>query len=248
AGLANRNSHWLWFAAPGQWGLREAATRIPRPTPLPQVNKPSRPARGHVHFVPTTQILPLKKAWENDEEFLSLPPRIKELEGLARYLSDLSLTKGRLGHDQVQQDLPCYSGSRSHLLSELVEDQGSIKNKYGIQGSEDCVLCHACSSQKPSTENINLSSQDHRESVSRLGMPSIRDMLDGRYLGALESEGQDLTKGKDQQKESLVQCIKLFPSWASSSAWPGPLIALCLQVSLSLPVWGTGDQGIRVRH
>ncbi|XP_074920546.1 centrosomal protein of 68 kDa isoform X3 [Chelonoidis abingdonii] len=165
---------------------------------------------GASHFVPTTQILPLKKAWENDEEFLSLPPRIKELEGLARYLSDLSLTKGRLGHDQVQQDLPCYSGSRSHLLSELVEDQGSIKNKYGIQGSEDCVLCHACSSQKPSTENINLSSQDHRESVSRLGMPSIRDMLDGRYLGALESEGQDLTKGKDQQKESLVQCIKIF--------------------------------------
>uniref|UniRef100_A0A8C4XYC5 Centrosomal protein 68 n=1 Tax=Gopherus evgoodei TaxID=1825980 RepID=A0A8C4XYC5_9SAUR len=165
---------------------------------------------GASHFVPTTQILPLKKAWENDEEFLSLPPRIKELEGLARYLSDLSLTKGRPGHDQVQQDLPCYIGSRSHLLSDLVEDQGSIENKYGIQGSEDCVLCHACSSQKPSTENINLSSQDHRESVSRLGMPSIRDMLDGRYLGALESEGQDLTKGKDQQKESLAQCIKIF--------------------------------------
>ncbi|XP_050808024.1 centrosomal protein of 68 kDa isoform X2 [Gopherus flavomarginatus] len=165
---------------------------------------------GASHFVPTTQILPPKKAWENDEEFLSLPPRIKELDGLARYLSDLSLTKGRPGHDQVQQDLPCYIGSRSHLLSDLVEDQGSIKNKYGIQGSEDCVLCHACSSQKPSTENINLSSQDHRESVSRLGMPSIRDMLDGRYLGALESEGQDLTKGKDQQKESLAQCIKIF--------------------------------------
>ncbi|KAM7172897.1 centrosomal protein of 68 kDa isoform 1-T2 [Macrochelys suwanniensis] len=166
--------------------------------------------KGTSHFVPTTQILPLKKAWENDEEFLSLPPRIKELEGLARYLSVLSLTKGRPGHDQVQQDLPCYSGSRGQLSSDSVEDQGSIKSKYGIQGSEDCVLCHACNSQKPSTETINLSSEDHRESVRRLGMPSIRDMLDGRYLCTLESEGQHLTKGKDQQKESLVQCIKIF--------------------------------------
>ncbi|XP_038249577.1 centrosomal protein of 68 kDa isoform X2 [Dermochelys coriacea] len=166
--------------------------------------------RGASHFVSTTHILPLKKACENDEEFLSLPPRIKELEGLAQYLSDLSLTKGRSGHDQVQQDLPCYSGSRGQLSSDSVEDQGSIKSKYGIQGSEDYVLCHACNSQKPSTKTINLSSQDHRESVRRLGMPSIRDMLDGRYLCALESEGQHLTKGKDQQKESLAQCIKIF--------------------------------------
>ncbi|EMP32920.1 Centrosomal protein of 68 kDa, partial [Chelonia mydas] len=163
--------------------------------------------KGASHFVSATQILPLKKAWENDEEFLSLPPRIKELEGLAQYLSDLSLTKGRPGHDQVQQDLPCYSGSRGQLSSDSVEDQGSIKSKYGIQGSEDCVLCHACNPQKPSIKTIY---QDHRESVRRLGMPSIRDMLDGRYLCALEGEGQHLTKGKDQQKESLAQCIKIF--------------------------------------
>ncbi|XP_067421356.1 centrosomal protein of 68 kDa isoform X2 [Emydura macquarii macquarii] len=157
-------------------------------------------------FVPNTQIVPLKKEWENDEEYLSLPPRIKELESLAQYLSDLSLTNGRPGHDHVQQDLPCYSGSKGQLSSESVEDLGS---KYGKQGREDCVLHHARSSQKPCTETIKLSSQDHRESVSRLGIPSIRDMLDGRYIFTLESEGQHRTKEKDQQRESLAQCITL---------------------------------------
>ncbi|XP_074844494.1 centrosomal protein of 68 kDa [Carettochelys insculpta] len=161
------------------------------------------------YFVPTTHILPLKKAWENDEEFLSLPPRIKELEGLAQYLSDLSLTKEQPGHDCMQQDLPGYSSSKKQLSSQSVEDQGSAESKYRIRGREDFVLCHAQNSQKPYTENGELSSQDHRESVSRLGIPSIRDILDGRYLQALESEGQHLTK-KDHQKESLAQCIKMF--------------------------------------
>ncbi|XP_006114145.2 centrosomal protein of 68 kDa [Pelodiscus sinensis] len=158
------------------------------------------------HFVPTTHILPLKKSWEKDEEFLSLPPRIKELEGLAQYLSDLSLTKGRLGNEHLLQDLPCYSGSKGQLSSKCVEDQGSTESKYRVQGREAFVLCPTHNSQKPSTENVELSSQDHREPVSRLATPSVRDMLDGRSFSALEREGWCLT----EEKESLAQCVKIF--------------------------------------
>uniref|UniRef100_A0A8C8R4Q1 Centrosomal protein 68 n=1 Tax=Pelusios castaneus TaxID=367368 RepID=A0A8C8R4Q1_9SAUR len=179
------------------WGSRQDEC-----LPKSQVKKKSAS-----HFVPTTRIVPLKKEWENDEEYLSLPPRIKELESLAQYLSDLSLTNGRAGHDHVQQSLLCNNGGKGQLPFETLEDRSS---KYGIQSCEDCFLCHANSSQKPCTEAITLRSQDHRESVSRLEIPSISDILDGRRAFALQSEGPHLTTEKDQQKESLAQCIKIF--------------------------------------
>ncbi|XP_019404714.1 PREDICTED: centrosomal protein of 68 kDa [Crocodylus porosus] len=160
--------------------------------------------KGASHFIPTTQVLPLKKEWENDEEYLSLPPRLKELEGLAQYLSALSIVVRKPGQDHVQQDLPCCSGSREKLSSDSVSP-GSTDRKVEMEGMEDySVLCHAQVSQKPYAENIKLCGQDSE----RLNTTStIRTLLDGRYRGALESEWQH---PKDQQKESLTQCIKIF--------------------------------------
>lgn len=45
-------------------------------------------------FLPTTSVLPLHKDLDTDEEYLSLPPALKELETLATHLKDLSLTVG----------------------------------------------------------------------------------------------------------------------------------------------------------
>ncbi|XP_056423917.1 centrosomal protein of 68 kDa [Hyla sarda] len=45
-------------------------------------------------FLPTSNVLPLHIDLDTDEEYLSLPPTLKELETLAHYLRDLSLTVG----------------------------------------------------------------------------------------------------------------------------------------------------------
>lgn len=45
-------------------------------------------------LLPTTSVLPLHKDLDTDEEYLSLPPTLKELETLATHLKDLSLTIG----------------------------------------------------------------------------------------------------------------------------------------------------------
>ncbi|KYO23676.1 centrosomal protein of [Alligator mississippiensis] len=111
------------------------------------------------------------------------------------------------GQEHVQQDLPCCSGSRKKLSSDSVSPGGTDR-KVEMEGTEDyCVLCHAQNSQKPYAENIKLCSQEHKDSERLNTTSTIRAVLDGRYRGALESEGQH---PKDQRKESLTQCIKIF--------------------------------------
>ncbi|XP_073528270.1 centrosomal protein of 68 kDa [Phyllobates terribilis] len=44
------------------------------------------------HFLSTTSVLPLHKDLDTDEEYLSLPPTLKELETLATHLKELSIT------------------------------------------------------------------------------------------------------------------------------------------------------------
>ncbi|XP_077138639.1 centrosomal protein of 68 kDa [Ranitomeya variabilis] len=55
-------------------------------------------SRGYSHrsgqFLSTTSVLPLHKDLDTDEEYLSLPPTLKELETLATHLKDLSMTVG----------------------------------------------------------------------------------------------------------------------------------------------------------
>uniref|UniRef100_A0A8D0L8J1 Uncharacterized protein n=1 Tax=Sphenodon punctatus TaxID=8508 RepID=A0A8D0L8J1_SPHPU len=169
--------------------------------------------KGASVFIRTTQILPLRKEWASDEEFLSLPPRLKELEGLAQQLTDLSLAARKPEYDPVRQDLPCLGGSREQFSSDSFGDHGGADGRYDVEGTLDyCVRCQTHNSQEQYRKDGHLSCQDHKDSLRRMQKPAstTRDVLDGRYLGSLETEGHHVTQETDQRRESLVHCIKKF--------------------------------------
>ncbi|XP_074006576.1 centrosomal protein of 68 kDa [Numenius arquata] len=157
-------------------------------------------------FLPTTRVLPLRKEWEDDEEFLSLPPRLRELERLAQFLSDLSLTIRTPGHDH--RNLPCRSEGGQPLSSALAplgeaggrDKRGNIEDYAG--------LWHPCSSRKLSWENSGWCGQIHRDPLQRLRLPTgLGDTLDGTHLNEPRVKGHPK---KSHQGESLAQCVKMF--------------------------------------
>ncbi|NWU37461.1 CEP68 protein, partial [Hylia prasina] len=157
-------------------------------------------------FLPTTGVLPLRKEWEGDEEFLSLPPRLRELERLAQFLSSLSLTIRIPGHDH--HNLPHHSASKQPLSSRLAafgevrggDDRGNMEGYAG--------LWQHGSSQKPSWENTESRGWIHRDPPWGLHLPAgLRDTLDGMCLNEPRVKGQPQ---KSQQSESLIQCVKMF--------------------------------------
>ncbi|NWW49375.1 CEP68 protein, partial [Pedionomus torquatus] len=163
-------------------------------------------AKSISRFLPTTRVLPLRKEWEDDEEFLPLPPRLQELERLAHFLSNLSLTIRTPGCDHY--NLPCHSEGRQSLSSALAPlgEEGGRDKRGNIE--DYTGLWHPSSSRKPSWENTGWCSQIHRDPLQGLHLPtSLEDTLDGSYLNELRVKGHSK---KSQQSESLVQCIKMF--------------------------------------
>ncbi|NWV48943.1 CEP68 protein, partial [Daphoenositta chrysoptera] len=163
-------------------------------------------AKSTSRFLPTTGVLPLRKEWEGDEEFLSLPPRLQELERLAQFLSNLSLTRRTPGNDH--HNLPHHSTSRQPLASRLAPS-GEVRgrdDRGNIEGYDGLWQHH--SSQKPSWENTESYAWIHRDPLQGLNLPTgLRDTLDGMYLNEPRVKGHPK---KSQQSESLVQCVKMF--------------------------------------
>ncbi|KAM6434020.1 centrosomal protein of 68 kDa isoform 1-T1 [Rhynochetos jubatus] len=162
------------------------------------------PVKSADRFLPTTRVLPLRKEWEGDEEFLSLPPSLRELGRLAQCLSSLSLTIRTPRHDHC--NLPRHSNGRQLLSSKLApcrEARG--RDKRGNIGG--CAgMWHPCSCGKASWENAESCGHIHRDPPWGLHLPpGLRDTLDGTYLGEPQVKAP-LKKG--QQCESLAQCVK----------------------------------------
>ncbi|NXD20759.1 CEP68 protein, partial [Spelaeornis formosus] len=157
-------------------------------------------------FLPITGVLPLRKEWEDDEEFLSLPPRLQELERLAEFLSNLSLTMRTPGHEQ--HNLPHHSTSKQPLSSRPapfgeargMDDRGNVEDSAGRWQHH--------SSQKPSWENTESYGWIQRDPPRGLHLAAgLRDALDGMCLN--EPRVQRHPK-KSQQSESLIQCVQMF--------------------------------------
>ncbi|NXC97900.1 CEP68 protein, partial [Certhia familiaris] len=156
-------------------------------------------------LLPTTGVLPLRKEWEDDEEFLSLPPRLQELERLAQVLSNLSLTIRTPGHDH--RNLPHHSSSQQPLSSRLAPS-GEVRggDRGNIEGY--AALWQHRSSRKPNWGNMESYGWIHRDPPRGLHLPTgLRDTLDGMCLNEPWVKSH---QKKSQQSESLIQCIKMF--------------------------------------
>uniref|UniRef100_A0A8C3KC61 Centrosomal protein 68 n=1 Tax=Calidris pygmaea TaxID=425635 RepID=A0A8C3KC61_9CHAR len=153
-------------------------------------------AKSASRFLPTTRVLPLRKEWEeeeDDEEFLSLPPRLRELERLAHFLSDLSLTirtpgqdhRHLPGHSQGRQPLPSASAPLGEAGGR--DKRGNIEDRPG--------LWNPCRSRKLSWENPGWCGQIRRDSLRGLRLPTgLGDALDGTCLNELRVKGRGFLK------------------------------------------------------
>ncbi|NWH35142.1 CEP68 protein, partial [Chloropsis hardwickii] len=171
----------------------------PCPSYIGQVKSTNR-------FLPTTGVLPLRKEWEGDEEFLSLPPRFFWLERLAQFLSNLSLTIRMLFFDHHNLLHP--STSKQPLSSRLAPF-GGVRGEDGRGNIEGYAgLWQQRSSHKASWENTELYGWIHRDPPRGLHLPAgLRDALDFFCLNEPRVKGHPK---KSQQSESLIQCVKMF--------------------------------------
>ncbi|XP_021248753.1 centrosomal protein of 68 kDa isoform X2 [Numida meleagris] len=149
-------------------------------------------------FLPSTRVLPLRKEWDGDEEFLSLPPRLRELETLSQVLSDLSFTIRTPG--QGRWDPPPRSNGLETLSSEWAPIRELGNRDQGGRTGGSAGLCYSYS-----WDSAQPSSRIDRDPLHRLHLPgSSRAVLEGTRLSKLHAAGRDTERG-----ESLAQCIKL---------------------------------------
>ncbi|XP_068088427.1 centrosomal protein of 68 kDa [Hyperolius riggenbachi] len=183
------------------------------------------------HFLPTTAVLPLPKDLDTDEEYLSLPPNLKELEILATHLKELSLNVDREGSTNFDQVKAC-------------------KRAWGLPVTDvDRGLCSSLKSKttdgdvKDQSYFSELSSCQNHNGSERSRFPSLKDMLDGADSMLLGMNGCSSV----QDNKSLVQRIQKFCQqlgklihWLYSVAeitdnWTAPKPdAESIQLSLSL--------------
>nr|XP_020659006.1 centrosomal protein of 68 kDa [Pogona vitticeps] len=154
-------------------------------------------------FIRSTRMLPLQTDCSGGEEYLSLPPRLKELEALAQQLTDLSLSLTQPEHQHIQDDFPSLSVKREQRLPKVYGDYASDKSQW----EPYCDSCHTSSFREHAEENV-LNKQGCKDQDS---MP--RETASHLAVRCLEFPGSAIyhvSKEKDNHRDSLAQRIKIF--------------------------------------
>ncbi|GCB80392.1 centrosomal protein of 68 kDa isoform X1 [Scyliorhinus torazame] len=101
-------------------------------------------AKDPAGFVLTTQILPLNKQWESDEEFLTLPYKLNELKVLAQQLDGLSIhldnqsaltTNEKGGIVKPREDMAIHSGSSDDSLIDQSHSTAVAQLSWQLESS-----------------------------------------------------------------------------------------------------------------
>ncbi|XP_070789175.1 centrosomal protein of 68 kDa [Pituophis catenifer annectens] len=151
------------------------------------------------NFLRSTSVLPLQKECASDDEYLSLPPRLKELETLAQQLTDLTLTIKKPELGQVQDDFPCISvNGEEQLLPEVQGDSDGNESQWELYSDS----FHTCNFQE-SDEMDMLRDWTSKEQESEPRETASTDFLEMRCPEFLS------TKEK-MDHNSLAQYIKVF--------------------------------------
>lgn len=160
-----------------------------------------RSTRGRLQkpgqFLASTSVLPLQRDLDSDEEYLSLPPSLKELDALATNLKDLSLGVGQAGSTNCDQN----NASKQTLnFSGIDVDQELLDSlKSRTTTSDDfkdiSFVCQLSTCQKHNDSDMKTFS-------------SLRDMLDGGD-SSLEELIRCPSMPNIQENKSLVQKIQV---------------------------------------
>ncbi|XP_072491501.1 centrosomal protein of 68 kDa [Notamacropus eugenii] len=155
---------------------------------------------------------------EIEEEYLALPPRLTQISSLAPYLSTIQMPDSQPSVATEGQRLPASSSGKepAPLLHCSKRQSPTWEESRGKWGTAD----KDCSAQIPHFQfqeldrkgdaNI-LISQDPGGPASQLKtISSFRKMLAGLAYCDLKPEGHHLKKERDQERESLLQCVKIF--------------------------------------
>ncbi|XP_032070258.1 centrosomal protein of 68 kDa isoform X1 [Thamnophis elegans] len=151
------------------------------------------------NFLRTTSVLAFQQEWASDDEYLSLPPKLMELETLAQRLAEVTLTIKKPEFGQVQDDFPCISVNGEQLLSEV---QGDSSDGNESQWELYSDSFHTCNFQEPDEMDI-LRDRTSKEQESESRETASTDFLEIRC-----PEFLSMKEKKDHH--SLAQCIKVF--------------------------------------
>ncbi|KAJ1200075.1 hypothetical protein NDU88_003903 [Pleurodeles waltl] len=157
--------------------------------------------QSDVGFIPSTQVLQFKSEWDSDDEYLTLPPRFKELENLAQQLKDLSITTQECDYDNKRRDHQHFTISNDELLLTYADE---IEGKLLSDPREDTedIVDHRFHYDGPQRTSAKSCSQCQGDAAGELRkLSSLRHMLDS------EKDGQQIGGNG-----SLVHCIKMFCS------------------------------------
>ncbi|KAL8173308.1 UNVERIFIED_CONTAM: hypothetical protein K2H54_044686 [Gekko kuhli] len=151
-------------------------------------------------FLRSTRMLSLQTDCCSDEEYLPLPPRLKELERLAQQLTDLSLM---ITQPEEEEGFPSVGGTGEHLPLEVCGYDGS-------QRETDCDSCRADSSQERSEEDL-LSNQGCEDCVNTHRCEATRSDARGFVETECFEAGSECEKEEEgHDRDSLAHHIKVF--------------------------------------
>ncbi|XP_016079682.1 PREDICTED: centrosomal protein of 68 kDa isoform X2 [Miniopterus natalensis] len=154
---------------------------------------------------------------ESDDEYLALPTRLTQVSSLVSYLGSVptlvtlptGAAEGQSSLDVSDSDGPTSfpsDSSQSQLPS-----GAALRGSGGLEGQNHCLLRSCLRARDSAGDSSLVSSQALGVSSGALRTrSSLPVILDRQAFSDSDPKGQPPRRGREQGKESLVQCVKTF--------------------------------------